>query len=193
MGIPFSEVRFPLFDEDSKEELLKYSPSGKVPALLDDDVTVWDSLAICEYVSEHYPGKQCWPKSRSTRAAARSISYEMHSSFFSIRNTLPMNCRKRLVFKDISASLQSDINRVCNIWHQCRQLHAIDGPFLFGKFSIADAMYAPVVLRFQSYGIEVGETEKEYMHSIISLSSLTEWVEAGIVEKEYLPKFEVDA
>lgn len=191
LGIPFAEVKVPLSVEGSKEELLRYSPSGKVPAFYRDDLVVWDSLAICEFVAELYPEKHCWPSNAEQRALARSISHEMHSGFFSIRNTLPMNCGKSIVVADISESLQSEIDRVCEIWRQFRQKSAEVGPFLFGKFSIADAMYAPVVLRFKGYGIDVGEVEKEYMESMLSLNSLQEWVAEGVAETELISQYEV--
>ncbi|PXX93826.1 glutathione S-transferase [Marinobacter vulgaris] len=193
LDIPFSEVKIPLYAEGSKEELLQYSPSGKVPAFCHESVTVWDSLAICEFVVDLYPEKNCWPLQLKDKAYARSISNEMHSGFFAIRNSLPMNCRKKMVFKNISESLKSDIDRVCEIWRICREKHPESGPFLFGDFSIADAMYAPIVLRFNSYGIPVGDTENDYMNTILSLSSLKEWVAEGIAEKEFLADCELEA
>jgi glutathione S-transferase len=127
------------------------------------------------------------------KAYARSISNEMHSGFFAIRNSLPMNCRKKMVFKNIPESLKSDIDRVCEIWRICRERYAESGPFLFGDFSIADAMSAPIILRFNSYGIPVGDTENVYMNTILSLNSLKEWVAEGITEKEFLADCELEA
>jgi glutathione S-transferase len=173
--------------------LLKYSPSGKVPAFCHESVTVWDSLAICEFVADLYPEKNCWPLQLEDKAYARSISNEMHSGFFAIRNSLPMNCRKKMVFKNIPESLKSDIDRVCEIWRICRERYAESGPFLFGDFSIADAMSAPIILRFNSYGIPVGDTENVYMNTILSLNSLKEWVAEGITEKEFLADCELEA
>ena len=150
-GISFEETKIPLYIEGSKEQLLKYSPSGKVPALTHDGTTVWDSLAICEYISELYPEKGCWPEETEARALARSISNEMHSGFFAIRNTLHMNCRKKIIFAQITPELEADIKRICETWRFCRDKYSQAGEFLFGSFSIADAMYAPIVLRFNSY------------------------------------------
>ncbi|AOY90332.1 glutathione S-transferase [Marinobacter salinus] len=192
-GIPFSEVKIPLYAEGSKETLLRYSPSGKVPAFCHENITVWDSLAICEFVADLYPEKNIWPPKLEDKALARSVSNEMHSGFFAIRNSLPMNCRKQMVFHPMTESLKSEIDRVCEIWRVCRSRHSEKGPFLFGEFSIADAMYAPIVLRFNSYGITVGSTESEYMSTVLSLSSLKEWIAEGVAEKEFLADCEVDA
>ena len=190
IGIPFEEVRIPLFEKGYKDEILKYSPSGKVPALCSGSLTVWDSLAICEYVAEVYPEKKCWPEETTARSMARSVSHEMHSGFFEIRNTLPMNCRKQIELNEIPLELQSEIDRICEIWRSCRQLFSNEGNFLFGQFSIADAMYAPIVLRFKSYGIRVGEREGAYMKAMMSLNSLREWVAEAVNEKESIPEYD---
>jgi len=144
-------------------------------------------------MAEIHPELPCWPSNPEERAHARSVSCEMHSGFLSLRNTLHMNCRKHMTFARISEPLRADINRICGIWKSCQEKHSVSGPFLFGGFTIADAMYAPVVLRFNSYGIDVGETEKEYMNSILSLDSMQEWITEGIAEKELLPECEVEA
>lgn len=191
-GISFKETKIPLYIEGSEEELLKYSSSGKVPALLDGEITVWDSLSICEYVNEEYPDIGCWPKKKDQRALARSVSHEMHSGFFEIRNTLHMNCRKKIKYSSISIELERDIERVCEIWRMCRASCTEPGGYLFGSFSIADAMYAPVVLRFESYGIEVGDIERKYMDVILANPSLESWVAEGINEEEYIEECEVN-
>lgn len=188
LGIEFTETRIPLYAESSKKQLLEQSSSGKVPVLQHQDLTVWDSLAICEYIADLYSDKKCWPTSPQHKALARAVSSEMHSSFMTIRNTLPMNCRKKIVFSPIEPTLQADIERICEIWQEC--LSNSNGPFLFGQFSIADAMYAPIVLRFISYGIKVGEIETAYMQTILGLESLQEWIEAGIQEKEVIAEAE---
>jgi glutathione S-transferase len=127
------------------------------------------------------------------RALARSISNEMHSGFFAIRNTLHMNCSKSIKFMNITKELKVDIARVCEIWKLCRKRHSNSGKFLFGEFSIADAMYAHIVLRFNSYQIDVGDIEKEYMNNILAIPSLKEWIAEGIQEKEHLPQCEVQS
>jgi len=191
MNIPFEEIRIPLYLKGSKDEILKHSPSGKVPALEYNGTTVWDSLAICEYISDLYPDKGCWPHGLEDRALARSISSEMHSGFFEIRNTLPMNCRKKMIFTNISPALQAEIERICAIWRLCRGKYSRLGEYLFGAFSIADVMYAPIVLRFNSYGIVVGNVERLYMNTILANPSLQRWVAEGVKESEVIPACEV--
>jgi len=192
-NVPFNEIKIPLYIEGSKDKLLRFSPSGKVPAFEHEGNSVWDSLAICEHIADLYPEKKCWPENINERALARSISNEMHSGLLAIRNTLHMNCRKSITFKNITQELKADITRVCEIWQLCRKQHSNSGKFLFGEFSIADAMYAPIVLRFNSYGIEVGDVEKEYMNNLLSIHSLKEWIADGIQEKEHLAECEVEA
>jgi len=192
-GISFDETKIPLYIEGSKDELLKFSPSGKVPAFEHDGNIVWDSLSICEYIAEVYPETNCWPEGINERSFARSISHEMHSGFFAIRNMLHMNCRLEMIFDDISPQLQSDIDRICEIWRSCRDKYSKSGAYLFGDFTIADAMYAPIVLRFQSYGIKVGGVEREYMDMVLSNSSLKKWVSEGILETEIIEECEIVA
>jgi glutathione S-transferase len=190
LGIEFTETRIPLYAESSKKQLLEQSSSGKVPVLQDQDLTVWDSLAICEYIAELYPDKKCWPTDFRAKALARAVSCEMHSSFTCIRSTLPMNCRKNMLYTHISQELRADIQRICEIWRQC--LSTSGGPYLFGQFSIADAMYAPIVLRFNSYGIKVGEVETQYLQTMLALDSLQSWVASGLNEKEVIEDAEIN-
>ncbi len=180
LGIEFDEIVLPLYGPGSKEKLLQYSQKGQVPVLKDEDLTIWDSLSIMEYIAESFPEKQAWPKDKIDRANARSVSAQMHSSFNAIRNTLPMNCKKQMKFTDISPDLQQDIDDINDIWQRC--LNQSKGDFLFGDFSIADAMYAPVVLRFNSYGIEVGEQQQAYMNKMLALPQIKQWIEAGKAE-----------
>ncbi|NQZ08585.1 MAG: glutathione S-transferase family protein [Algicola sp.] len=189
LDIPFDEIVVPLYGPDSKEKLLQYSPKGQVPVLKDFDLTVWDSLAIMEYIAESFPDKKAWPQDKADRANARSISAQMHSSFDAIRNTLPMNCKKQMKFTDISADLQQDIDEVCAIWQHC--LSQSNGDFLFGEFSIADAMYAPVVLRFDSYGIEVGQLQQAYIDTMLALPGMQQWIEAGKAEEWAIEQAEI--
>lgn len=190
--IPFEETRIPLYTTMAKNDLLRYSPAGQVPIFQHEGITVWDSLAICEFIAERYPELSCWPSQIADRARARSICCEMHSGFNALRSQLPMNCRLKGKLKSISPELQSNIDRVQAIWQSCRQEQARSGPFLFGAFSIADAMYAPVVLRFESYGIEVGSTARAYMDAILEIPAMQTWIEAGRAEVEYIEKFEVE-
>lgn len=188
-GFEFTESKIPLYTSISKGQLLVQSSSGKVPVLKDGELTVWDSLAICEYIADLCPDIPCWPTDKQNRALARSVSSEMHSSFMAIRNNLPMNCRRNMVYTGIDGELQADIERICQIWQEC--LLQSNGPFLFGEFSIADAMYAPVVLRFQSYGIKVGQIQSSYMGTILALESLQEWINAALEEKEVIAEAEI--
>ncbi len=191
--IPFQETRIALYQQDSKKKLLEHAASGKVPAFYHDDYVVWDSLAICETLNELYPQENLWPQQPGARALARSLSHEMHSGFFEIRNQLPMNCRTKITLPNIKAPLQQDIDRIREIWSQCREQYQEDGDFLLGKFSICDAMFAPMVLRFNSYGIPVSDTEQQYMDSVLSLDSMKEWISEGIVETEIMAENEAQA
>lgn len=192
-NIPFLETRIPLYQEGSHEELLLHSDTALVPVANFGTTRVWDSLAICETLAELYPDKRCWPDDPSERAIARAISSEMHSGFFELRNTLPMNCRQNMVYSKISSKLQGDISRIQNIWTICRERNEGAGDFLFGEFTIADAMYAPVVLRFNSYGIELAEPVRAYMASMLSLSELREWKTAGQAEVEHVLHYDEPA
>jgi glutathione S-transferase len=191
MEIEFEEVIIPLYQENSKSELLKYSPTGKVPTLTYKELTVWDSLAICEFISDLYPKKYCWPKYIQDRAFARSISNEMHSGFNAIRTAMPMNCRKSCLLNIDSKELQEEIDRVSEIWLTCRNQHSSEGPFLFGDFCIADAMFAPIAIRFHSYGVQLNKAQRDYMDTILSLPAIEQWIFAGISEAEFIDQYEV--
>ncbi len=179
LGLDFEENVVPLFEGDFKEELLGHSPSGKVPVLKVDGEEIWDSLAICEYLNECYPDAGLWPQEEHTRAVARSCAYEMHSSFFSIRNDMPMNVRRKIDGFTPSSLCKQEIDRVAEIWTSCRQRFGQSGPFLCGKFGIIDAMFAPVVSRFHSYGIELEGIAADYMQAILTLSMMEEWTESA--------------
>jgi len=145
-------------------------------------VRVWDSLAIAEYANERWLGGRGWPADMAARALARSISAEMHSGFAALRNELSMNCRKRVKNHPTSAEAQADIARVKAIWHEARARHGKGGPFLFGAFGIADAMYAPVVLRFESYDVALDPVERAYADAILALPALRDWLAATVNE-----------
>jgi glutathione S-transferase len=144
--------------------------------LLDGELHVWDSLAIAEYANERFLDGRGWPQARADRAEARVISAEMHSGFTALRSELPMNCRKRVRGHVMSADAARDVARVQDIWRNARGRHADAGAFLFGEFGIADAMYAPVVMRFISYGIALGPVERDYVETILALPALREWI-----------------
>jgi glutathione S-transferase len=187
--IAFDEVRIPLYDEGSKQEIERYSKAGKVPVLIDDGVTVWDSLAICEYLAERHP--LLWPDDASARAVARSVSAEMHSGFASLRTHLSMNIRKSYAGKGRVPEAERDIARILEMWEDCRNRFGAGRPFLFGRFSIADAMYAPVHLRFRTYGVTVPASLRAYGEAVLQLPAMREWISAAEAEAETIPAFDV--
>jgi glutathione S-transferase len=190
-GIAFDEVFIPLYtDAADKQRILDFTHSGKVPVLIDGDVTVWDSLAIIEYVAERFPQARLWPEDRASRAHARSISAEMHSGFMALRNECGMNLHRPVGAIDLSAGARADIARIQQIWTECRVRYGKSGPFLFGAVGGADAMFAPVVHRFLTYAIEVRPEVRDYMDAMISLPAFAEWTRAGLAETLIIEKFE---
>lgn len=186
--VDFAEIQESLL-HDTKQRLGKYSPSGKVPVLIDGDVTIWDSLAICEYVSENYLAGRGWPENKKLRAEARAISAEMHSGFVPLRNELPMNCRASRKVK-LSIAAQADIAYIDAIWSNCLKQNAHLGPWLFGEFSIADCFFAPVASRFSTYGIALSESAQNYVTQVLGHQSLVAWTEAAKAETEVIPQDE---
>jgi glutathione S-transferase len=189
--IPFEEIFIPLYTGDAdKQRILSFTQSGKVPVLVDGHVTVWDSLAIIEYAAERFPDKQLWPEDRARRAHARSISAEMHSGFAALRNECGMNLHRPVGAIALSADARADIARVQQIWSECRERYGKMGPFLFGAFSGADAMYAPVVYRFRTYAVDVAPEVRDYMDTMLSLPAFQEWTRAALAETIVIEKFE---
>lgn len=182
-GARFNEVRIGLGEPTTAERIALYSPSGRVPVLIDGSLTVWDSLAICEYLNETHAGLSGWPGERAARAEARAVAAEMHSGFQALRSELPMNIRARRRISP-SPTAQADIARVISIWTRCRNHHGASGPWLFGAFSIADAMYAPVVFRFQTYGVTLSGQAAEYAATVLADSPVKEWAAAAKAETE---------
>jgi glutathione S-transferase len=189
-GIPFREQYIPLRSETWNTQIRDLSPSGKVPALIHGDIRVWDSLAICEYLAECFPEKQLWPAAIAARAEARSVSAEMHSGFQALRLNMFMNIRRRMPTRGRTPETLADIERIVAIWDGCRTRYASGGPFLFGAFSIADAMYAPVALRFQTYAVSVDGAAGAYSKTLLGLPAMLEWVTAAHAEKEQLAHYE---
>ena len=191
-NIAFEDVFIPLYTDDpaDKQHILSFTRSGKVPAMIDGDITVWDSLSIIEYVAERFPGAKLWPEDAAMRAHARSISAEMHSGFLALRNECGMNLRRPIRAVALSADARANVVRIEDIWRECRKRYGTSGPFLFGAFSAADAMYAPVVHRFRTYAIDVGPEAKAYMESVMALPAFREWTEAGLAEKLVIERFE---
>jgi glutathione S-transferase len=189
--IAFEEIFIPLYTGDAdKKRILGFTQSGKVPALLDGDVTIWDSLAIIEYIAERFPQARLWPEDRARRAHARSISAEMHSGFAALRNECGMNLHRPVGAVTLSADARADIARIQEIWVECRERYGKSGPFLFGAFGGADAMFAPVVHRFRTYAIEVAPEARRYMDTMMSLPAFQEWTRAGLAETLVIEKFE---
>lgn len=190
LGIDFKETRIPLDTETFAADIARYSPAGRVPVLIHDDLHVWDSLAICEYVAELHPDLPAWPAGRIDRARARSISAEMHSSFMGLRATLPMNCRRLIPGYPLPDEARDDVARVREIWGDCLRENR-EGGWLFGEFSIADAMYAPVVMRFLTYDVELDDRLRAYCELVAECGPMREWRAAGADEVEILENEEV--
>ncbi len=189
LQLPFEEVLVVLDTPSTREDIEKFSPSGRVPALRHGELTIWDSLAICEYVAE-LTGKG-WPQAPDARAVARAVSAEMHSGFTHLRSLWPMNARARNRRTAMTAALEADVGRVDEIWNDCRARFGAAGPWLFGEYSIADAMYAPVVLRFNTYGASISPTARWYMASVLEDAALQEWLQAAKQESWTNPASEV--
>ena len=192
-GIPFEEVmvRFDGFSPQSqfKQRVGTLSPAGKVPILVDDGLVVWDTLAIAEYVAERFPEHQLWPRERAARARARSVCAEMHSGFSALRSACPMNIEARLpeigglVLRDQSG-VRSDLERITQMWSSLLREHG--GPMLFGAFSVADAYYAPVVMRLRTYELPVPEDVAAYMQRVVELPGVQAWIADALREQDFL-------
>lgn len=185
VGLDFAEIMIDLDAPNTHKEIRRYSPSGKVPVLLDGDLTVWESLAICEYIAENFI-RDLWPQDREARAFARSVSHEMHAGFMNLRQQMPMNCRTRYPREGMKPGVQGDIDRITAIWRECRQQYGSGGEFLFGKFTIADAIFAPVVSRFITYDVKLGFIEQDYVKTIWSLPAMQQWIDAACLEPEMM-------
>jgi glutathione S-transferase len=175
--IEFEEILINLRPAYNYEKLLALTPAGKVPAVkISDEDFIWDSLAIVEYFNDLYPEKEFWPKDIKERAHARSISAEMHSGFQALRSIMPMDCLNTYDKPEMTAELKKDIERVITIWSDCRKQYTAKGPFLFGKYSAADMMYAPVVFRLKGYQIDLPDIIDEYCNTVIAHPDVQEWL-----------------
>lgn len=190
--VEFEEIRVSLFVDSSDAQLAEYDSDYKVPVLKDDELVVWDSLSILEYISEAYLDNRGWPDNRKARAVARSVSAEMHSSFLGVRNEMPMNCRKEFSGIDLSQQAEREVERIKRLWRRCRSEYGGDGEWLFGDYSIADAMFAPVALRFSGYSIPLSGAETDYVERVLKHPGIVEWVAAGKREKEVIAASEID-
>jgi glutathione S-transferase len=189
-NIPFKEMYIPLYQDGTKEALWKWSPSGLVPALRSGDFAVWDSLAICEYLQELFPEHAMWPQDANARAVARSISAEMHSGFAALRRSMPMNCRLTFPGKGMNDESAADIERITNLWRECRETYGTGGQMLFGEFTIADAMFAPIALRLRTYAVQLDEVCEAYVTALLSLPEVEEWIADAQAEEEVIEAFE---
>jgi glutathione S-transferase len=184
--IPFTEVQLKFDDDTRVIGVEKYSPTRKVPVLMVDGEPVWDTLAICETAAELHPAKHLWPEDERARRVARSACAEMHSGFQGLRSRMPMNIRGRYPGKGMTPESKKDIERVVALWTDCRERFGGAGEFLFGRFSIADAFYAPVVMRFQTYAVELPALAQAYCEAVQGLAAVREWIAGALREKEFV-------
>jgi glutathione S-transferase len=191
-GIEFDEEVISLDAADFKERVSQVSGTGKVPALVDGAVQVWESLAILEYLAERFPAAGLWPADPAARAHARAIAAEMHAGFVPLRRHLPMNMWRPVKARELPPEVQANVGRIEAMWADCRTRFGAGGSYLLGRFGVADAMYAPVVSRFHTYAVEVGAATRAYMSAIMALPAWREWHAAAVVEPWVLPEDEVD-
>ena len=184
-GIAFEEVALRFAAPDFKHQVLRYSPAGRVPVLIDGALTVWDSLAIAEYVAENFADKQLWPSDRGQRAEARAVCAEMHAGFQALRGQMPMNVSAQLVGRGWNVEVQKDITRITTIWG-ARSRFASSGPFLFGRFSVADAYFAPVVWRFNTYQPALPAQAIDYVRMMLALPPMRTWADEAARENEFI-------
>jgi glutathione S-transferase len=189
-GADFDEILVPLGRPETAAEILRWSPTGRVPALRDGDLVVWDSLAICEYLAERFPDAGLWPADRRARATARSVVAEMHSGFTAVRSHMPMNLRASRPGAGRGAGVDQDIQRITALWESCRRDFGAGGDLLFGGFTIADAFYAPVVSRFLTYGVETAGVAGEYMAAVWALPAMRDWADSAREETWRVERYE---
>lgn len=190
-NIPFTEVRLLLDQPDTAAKIANYSQAGRVPVLLAGEMTIWDSLAICEYLAEQFPDKHLWPQDVAARAMARSIVAEMHSGFTALRNDMSMNIQASLPGRGRTPGAQADIGRICEIWEECLARFG-HHDFLFGDFSIADAFYAPVVTRFKTYGVALAPALQAYCDRVLAHPAVARWVREALLENDPTPLHDAD-
>ncbi|MBL8659673.1 MAG: glutathione S-transferase family protein [Rhodospirillales bacterium] len=181
-GAAYEEIVIPLDRPETAASIAAYSPSGKVPVLRDGELTVWDSLAIIEYLAERFPEAGLWPAAADARAIARSVSAEMHAGFQALRTHMPMNIRAALPGRGRAEGVEADIARVTAIWRDCRSRFGGDGAFLFGAFSAADAMFAPVVTRFQTFAVDLDPVSRAYADAVLNWPIVAAWCKAAADE-----------
>ncbi|MEE8515196.1 MAG: glutathione S-transferase family protein [Alphaproteobacteria bacterium] len=194
-GVDYDEIVIPLRQANTTENILRHSPSGKVPALRHGETVIWDSLAIAEYLAEHVPDAGLWPSGIEARAVARAVSAEMHAGFVALRRNMPMNIRAGAAktAPELDDDVRSDVNRIEAIWRDCRQRFGGDGELLFGGFTIADAMYAPMASRFRTFGIALEDTGQAYLEAVLGHPLMVEWTNAARNETWIIPEFELNS
>ena len=190
-GIEFEEHRIPLDVEGTAAEIARNSPSGRVPVLMMGEQPVWDTLAIAETVAEQWPEKQLWPSEAAAKAHARCVCAEMHAGFPTLREAMPMNCRAMGRKVSLPDALTADIDRVLDIWSDCHRRYRSQGDWLFGGFSVADAMFAPVVLRFRTYGVNLPESASTYPRRLLESQAIQDWLAAAESEIEVIKAEEI--
>ncbi|EPJ49571.1 MAG: hypothetical protein OFPI_24370 [Osedax symbiont Rs2] len=190
-GLDFSEQHISLFADDMHQQMQLHCPNYKVPVLVDAGISIWDSLAICEYINEQYLADKGWPQNPLQRATARSMCSEMHSGFFALREEMPMNCRREAASITLSSAAQADIDRIVELISQCLAANAEEDGFLFSEFSIADAFYMPIVSRLHSYNIETPQPVASYLQKMLSLPAFQLWLSAAKAETQVIEVAEV--
>lgn len=190
-GIPFQEVRVLLDQKDTSSKIAEYSACGRVPVLLAGEMTIWDSLAICEYLAEQFPDKHLWPQDVAARATARSVCAEMHSGFAGLRTAMSMNIKAQLPGRGRTAAAQADIGRISEIWEECLSRFG-HHQFLFGDFSIADAYFAPVVMRFRTYGVSLAPALNAYCERVQAHPAVARWITEALAETEVAAKHDAE-
>ena len=191
-GIEVEVEKITLFSDQARHTLAGHFSDGKVPVLIHDDVEIWDTLAILEYLAEQFPHCHGWPSDSTARARARAVSAEMHSSFQALRNELPMNCRSFFPGYRLSEAAMANVRRIREIWNLCRSQHGKGGPWLFGEFTIADAMYAPVVMRFRSAEVELDPVSQAWCDTVNRCDAMRLWLEQALAETDVLEEDELD-
>ncbi|MDX2217247.1 MAG: glutathione S-transferase family protein [Oculatellaceae cyanobacterium bins.114] len=185
-GLEFTEIRIPLDTPETHAQIAQHSPSGRVPVLIHNDLHIWESLAICEYITEQVPDRYLLPQDATARAIARAVSSEMHTGFQALRQHMPMDCRSRHPGEGRQPGVQSNIERITQLWQETRQRFGAGGDFLFGQFTYADAMFAPVVSRFVTYGVSLDPVAQAYADAIWALPTMQEWLAAAEAEVEVI-------
>jgi len=190
LGIPFEETVIAMYFPDSKARMLDVSPTGKMPCLVNGDVKIWESLAIMEYLAEAFPGKGVWPADPAARAHARATASEMHAGFQALRGACPMNLGKRFAPRELSSDVADNVRRLEGMWSDARRRFGAGGDFLYGSFCAADAMYAPVVTRLDTYQIRVAPQTRAYMDAVLNHPAFVKWRTQALAEPWSLPHYE---